>query len=643
MADTLTVSSLRDQLVALRRAHPDPHPDAGVFLNGADYALRFEESLDFDQLALIERTILRGQQRLEGIARGHTPWRRRVGFTVRGFRSRVDGSPQPIGVMLPRNFDPAKKYRLDCVLHGSVGPRPLSYIRFLVWFDTGDEHGDHLRGLARPSIPDDPWIEINPFGRAETCYRFSGETDVFEAIDAACDDYPLDRDRVVLRGMSMGASGTWHIGLKNPDRFTALAPYAGYVDTHVFSRSPVGSFLRIDELPDHQERALTINDAYRYALNIGVIPTYAAIGAKDIFHDYAHPVMEKAVADEGLKLVNIVSPETGHVIDPVARAEQFKLVAQSIEPGTNHSPRKLRFITWTLKYGKCHWLQITGLGRHYERTVFDATLGDDGVLDVRETTNITRFVITPEAWASLPATTKRGVRIHGRAIDASKASGAIEFERRGDAWVVVDANGSSAGVRKRPGVQGPIDDAFMSAFLCVRGTGSPWNETIGRYAGASLRRFADEWARHWRAELPIKDDRDVTADDARERHLILFGDPGSNPWLARALPSLRHAGLEWTRERVTLGTHAGDARDHTPVLIQPSPFEGASGRYVVINSGHTCHHADVNRVNYLIYPRLGDWALLRVGGTTPTDPREPLDESVVAVGYCDETWRVTDR
>ena len=36
----------------------------------------------------------------------------------------------------------------------------------------------------------------------------------------------------------MGASGTWHLGLKHPDFFAALGPYCGYVDTHRFSETP---------------------------------------------------------------------------------------------------------------------------------------------------------------------------------------------------------------------------------------------------------------------------------------------------------------------------------------------------------------------------------------------------------------------
>jgi hypothetical protein len=113
-------------------------------------------------------------------------------------------------------------------------------------------------------------------------------------------------------------------------------------------------------------------------------------------------------------------------------------------------------------------------------------------------------------------------------------------------------------------VQGPIDDAFATPFLCVRGTGTPWNHSVGAWADASLRRFAYEFARYMRGELPVKNDTDVTEADVRTKHLILFGDPGSNPWIAKALPRLP---LTWTRDTVKLGTESHAAKDHAPVLI----------------------------------------------------------------------------
>ena len=62
-------------------------------------------------------------------------------------------------------------------------------------------------------------------------------------------------------------------------------------------------------------------------------------------------------------------------------------------------------------------------------------------------------------------------------------------------WKFAGRPESLALTGKRPGVQGPIDDAFAAPFLCVRGTGRAWNPIVGAWADASLRRFAYEWPR----------------------------------------------------------------------------------------------------------------------------------------------------
>ena len=163
--------------------------------------------------------------------------------------------------------------------------------------------------------PDVDFIELHPLGRVENCYRWAGETDVFEAIEAVCRNYNIDRDRIVLRGMSMGASGTWHLGLKHPDRFVALGPYCGYVDTHRFSETPIPGFIKVGPLPEHQEMGLHMLDSVDYAANAGIVPAIAAIGDQDVFFQ-AHVIMGEAFAKEKLQLVNLISPGTGHVIDP---------------------------------------------------------------------------------------------------------------------------------------------------------------------------------------------------------------------------------------------------------------------------------------------------------------------------------------
>jgi hypothetical protein len=160
---------------------------------------------------------------------------------------------------------------------------------------------------------------------------------------------------------------------------------------------------------------------------------------------------------------------------------------------------------------------------------------------------------------------------------------------------------------------------------------------VQAWADAALIRFAYEWPRYFRGELPVKDDTAVTAEDVRRCNLILFGDPGSNRWIARVLPQLP---LRWTRAEVRLGRGRYPAADHAPVLIQPNPL--AEGRYVVLNSGHTFHEKELASLNYLLFPRLGDWAVLKVGGLAPKGPSAPLGERVLRAGLFDEDWNLSD-
>jgi hypothetical protein len=61
--------------------------------------------------------------------------------------------------------------------------------------------------------------------------------------------------------------------------------------------------------------------------------------------------------------------------------------------------------------------------------------------------------------------------------------------------------------------------------------------------------------------LPIKDDAAVTDDDLRASNLILFGDPGSNKWIAQALPKLP---LKWSAQPLTLAGHDYPAANYVP-------------------------------------------------------------------------------
>ena len=609
--------------------------DADLFLKGVTWALRYEPSLTTNDVAALKKALLRGQQRVSVLLTNQmpwvtpTPWAARKGKVLRAYVSAVDGSTQPYGVIIPVRYDGTKPMRLDVVLHGSSKPVGMSELRFGARFDEGDD--------AAKSAPDVDFIELHPLGRVENCYRWAGETDVFEAIEAVCRNYKIDRDRIVLRGMSMGASGTWHLGLKHPSRFVALGPYCGYVDTHRFSETPIASFIRVGPLPPHQERGLHMIDSIDYAANASVVPAIAAIGDRDVFFQ-SHVHMKEVMAKEGLEMVNLISPGTGHTIDPVTHREQMRRIAEHVAKGLDHARKELRFVTWTLKYNRCHWLELLALGEHYERAEIIAKAADDGSVEVSFAKNITQFSIHPPMLASPGAK----VRIAGVEVPLPKQTAtepqALVFALEQGKWKFAGRRNSVALTGKRPGVQGPIDDAFASPFLCVRGTGTPWNPAVGAWADASLRRFAYEWARYMRGDLPVKNDTEVTEADVRTKHLILFGDPGSNPWIAKALPKLP---LTWTRDEVKFGTESHAAKDHAPVLINASPFPGASDRYVVINSGHTFHEKEFAAFNYLLFPRLADWAVMRVtAGAEAWRTGAEFPESAVRAGYFNEEWKV---
>jgi hypothetical protein len=390
------------------------------------------------------------------------------------------------------------------------------------------------------------------------------------------------------------------LGLKHPDRFAALGPYCGYVDTHRFSETPLPNFVRVGPLPEHQELGLHMLDSVDYAANAGVVPAIACIGEKDVFFQ-AHVIMGEAMQREGLSLVNLISPSTGHVIDPQTHVEQLRRIAEQI--AEVRRPTELRFVTWTLKYNRCHWLEIVQLNRHYARAEISAK-AKDGQLLIEEPRNITRFAIDLTQLSTKPST----LRVGSDELPIPPQAKRIKLTKADGKWAVAKGD-ERLPAGKRPGLQGPIDDAFTGPFLCVRGTGNPWNKAAQEYAEASLQRFAEEWHHYFRGELPVKDDVDVTAADIAGRHLILFGDPGSNPWIAKVLP---HLPMKWTRESLHLGGIELAAADHMPALITPNPLPGAGEHYIVLNSGHTFRESELAKLNYLLFPRWGDWACIKL-------------------------------
>src|SRR5204863_10150600 len=134
------------------------------------------------------------------------------------------GTAQPYGVTYPLDYgkDPKRKWRVDVVLHGRGST--LTEISFL---------NTHNGSKKVPAEQD--WVQIDIFGRGNNAYRWAGESDVLEVVQAFLEgeksagrgNLPDDR-RMVLRGFSMGGAGTWHLGLHWPSNWCVMGPGAGF-------------------------------------------------------------------------------------------------------------------------------------------------------------------------------------------------------------------------------------------------------------------------------------------------------------------------------------------------------------------------------------------------------------------------------
>jgi hypothetical protein len=618
---------LGNRIMVLRRQGlRDPQlADVEVYLKASLWIVRHQEFYAKEAgdwtLEVLDRGLLRAGQ----LAQGESPWHSQTGqAVVRGYRSRIDGSVQPYAVTYPADYgrDPRRKWRLDVVLHGR--DNSLTEVKFL-----RQHAGD------KPAPKEQDFIQLDIYGRGNNAYRWAGETDAWEAIDnflateALFGRGPLlDPGKVVLRGFSMGGAGTWHLGLHRPDRWSVIGPGAGFTTTRGYVKTLPA------QLPAHQEACLHIYDAVDYAANAFHVPVVAYGGSDDPQLQAARNIEER-LKPLKIPMTLLVAPGLGHQFPAEWRKRaEDEYLKHLVRPRPEY-PDKVQFVTYTLRYPRCLWINLLGLERHYDKATVAADRTETGYTIKTGNVRALQLDLPPGPWPGDVAIQIDGQRVEARPYQGAGTNLQVYLDRRDGRWTSILPERLQTDLLRRPwktpGIQGPIDDAFTESFLCVRGTGKPWHETTARHVEANLKRFQQEWDKYLRGELPVKDDVDVTPADIASRHLILFGDPSSNALIAQVLDGLP---LKWTREQLSMAGKTFAAAEHLPALIYPSPLN--SQRYVVLNSGHTFRAADFQGTNALLYPRLGDYAVLKA---VPTE-KDPAAADVVLAGLFDDYWQV---
>lgn len=597
-------------------------PDVEVYHKALEWALKYDEFFSANDVkagyALLEEGLLRARALREGKA----PWTTQTGPVVRAYRSTIDQSVQPYGIVVPEGYAPAnaRGYRLDFWCHGRG--EKLSELSFME---------TRRRGGGEPSPMPVGAFVLHPYGRFCNANKFAGEVDLFEALAHARSQYRIDMDRLVMRGFSMGGAAAWHFTVHYPGMWAASNPGAG------FSETP--DFLRVfqDEKlsPKWYEQVLwNWYDCPGYVRNLANCPTVAYSGEDDKQKQAAERMAE-AARESGFALTHIIGPKTGHKIHPDSKAEINRRLDQIVERGRDRFPDNIHFTTYTLRYPGAHWATITGMEHHWQQAKVDGRFERSPARFIVSTENVTSLTLhAGPGDYPLDGLSAVTVVLDGNTLfagpPASDRSWKAHFQRKDGAWFPVDAE-PSAGHVKRPGLQGPIDDAFLSRFIAVRPTGKAMHPETDAWVRSELGHFAEHWRKQFRGDLPIKDDTQITEEDIAEANLILWGDSSSNALIARVASQLP---LEWNSKQLRIGDRSYPSQSHIPALIYPNPLQPS--KYVVLNSGFTYREYDyLNNARQV--PKLPDWAIIDIG----IKPTSQAPGGIPVAGFFGERWQVT--
>ncbi len=560
------------------------------------------------------RAVIAGKRGLE-LLQSKAPESDKPSLVVGGFRSRIDDSVQPFGLVIPIGYqaDSEVLNRMDVWLHGRGDDKvELAFLK-----ERMSKVGEYA--------PVKTFV-LHPFGRHCNAFKFAGETDVYEAIEHAKSLLSIDPDKIAMRGFSMGGAGCWHLGAHDPGAWFAVNPGAGFVDTLIYQGWDKNPPFAMSEA---QTRLLHWYDVIPWVGNFKNTNLVAYSGEVDNQRQAAELVLAETVRLD-VPMQHVIGAKMGHKIDAVSAVtieQRLNAIAKDIAAPPRKPRAEIDFVTYTLRYSKVDWLQVTGLERHWDRAHVEAKIEYDRITIKTEGITSLEFDFG-DRWE----TPRIELTIDSDILRLKDESDDIGFQARlvrdGKHWI--PASDEEVGLRKRPGLQGPIDDAFCDRFLFVVPSRPAAHGAAQRWIDRELKYAQQRWSRLMRGEIRVVQDTLVTPEQIANCNLICFGDFTSNRYLAGIANRLP---IRWDREHLDVGSRSFDPSTHVAAFCYPNPAN--PDRYVVVNSGMTFRDFS-NTSNSRQIAMLPDWAIFNV---------ESTDHSIFAgdiaeEGFFDEQWQL---
>jgi predicted esterase len=466
-----------------------------------------------------------------------------TGPQVLTFFSDLDDSEQPYGLYLPQKYNPKNRYPLVVMLHGAGSNHRLALRRV---FGKSNAEGENDVEATRyfPEWKDVEYIVVTPYARGTAGYQGFREKDVLDVVADVKRRFRIDDDRCYLTGLSMGGGGTLWLGLSYPDMWAAIAP--------VCPAPPAGT----DSL----------------AMNALHIPVHFFHGEKD-------PVVPADISRNWVKNLQALGT-------PVVAYKEFPGVQHDSWVGAyadgfvfewfkqfrrNPRPHHIRHTSRDLRHGKAYWASMTAIepGRwasfdaNWDHAAHVITIQTKALQGLRLELGNRKY------HTGKPVT----LRIDQETIELGNYPNIVELEKTNGKWAKIKVPNAPPLLRKKPGLEGPISDAFAQRHIYVYGTADNPAPAVLRARMDSVEKAAN-WSMY-RGEflgrvmfIPrIVADRDIRPSDSTA-HLILFGTKETNSIIAQYANRLP--------------MHLDPAQEKTHGLIYTYPIDG---RYCTIVSG----------------------------------------------------------
>ncbi len=184
------------------------------------------------------------QQFAKSLASTASQQRRATGDQRRAYKFPGTGVEIPYRIYVPSTWDGKSKLPLVVFLHGG-GSDENSYLEANAGqlLNLAEKHGYLLvspLGYSRSGAYGTCLRLPAVFGQPEEAAKIMAavtkekeqilelsEKDVINVIEIVLNEYPVDRSGMFLAGHSMGSGGTWYLGAKYPEYWSALAPMSG--------------------------------------------------------------------------------------------------------------------------------------------------------------------------------------------------------------------------------------------------------------------------------------------------------------------------------------------------------------------------------------------------------------------------------